>query len=75
MCLQEEDIKISARVSMQRQYHLMQRDWQLEIKVLPRNDKVIAELKPENLPKQYFFRTKEAVNTLRFDKVKRQVVG
>lgn len=38
-------------------------------------DKVIAELKPENLPKQYFFRTKEAVNTLRFDKVKRQVVG
>ena len=38
-------------------------------------DKVIAELKPENLPKQYFFRTQEAVNTLSFDKVKRQVVG
>ncbi len=38
-------------------------------------DNVIAELKPENLPKQYFFRTREAVNTLCFDKVKRQVVG
>lgn len=38
-------------------------------------DKVIAELKPENLPKQYFFRTPEAVNTLSFDKVKRQVIG
>ena len=38
-------------------------------------DKVIAELKPENLPKQYFFRTNEAVKTLSFDKVKRQVVG
>lgn len=38
-------------------------------------ERVIAELKPENLPKQYFFRTKEAVNTLSFDKVKRQVVG
>ena len=38
-------------------------------------DKVIAELKPETLPKQYFFRIKEAVNTLSFDKVKRQVIG
>ena len=38
-------------------------------------DKVIAELKPENLPKQCFFRTQEAVNTLSFDKVKRQVIG
>ena len=38
-------------------------------------NKVIAELKPENLPKQYFFRTKEAVNTLSFDKVKRRVIG
>ena len=38
-------------------------------------EKVISELKPENLPKQYFFRTKEAVNTLSFDKVKRQVIG
>ena len=38
-------------------------------------DKVIAELKPENLPKQYFFFTSEAVNTLSFDKVKRQVIG
>ena len=38
-------------------------------------EKVIAELKPENLPKQYFFGTNEAVKTLSFDMVKRQVVG
>lgn len=38
-------------------------------------EKVIAELKPENLPKQYFFRTPEAVKTLSFGKVKRQVIG
>ena len=38
-------------------------------------DKVIAELKPENLPKQYICRTPEAVNTLSFDKVKRQLIG
>ena len=38
-------------------------------------EKVISELKPENLPKQYFFRTVEAVKTLKFDKIKRQVVG
>lgn len=37
--------------------------------------KVISELKPENLPKQYFFRTPEAVAALSFDKIKRQVVG
>ena len=38
-------------------------------------DKVISELKPENLPKQYFFRTPEAISTLTFDKVKRRVIG
>ena len=38
-------------------------------------EKVIAELKPENLPKQYFFRTQKAVKTLSFDKIKRQVIG
>lgn len=38
-------------------------------------NKVIAELKPENLPKQYFFRTKEAVKTLSFDQVRRQVLA
>ncbi|MBQ7562392.1 MAG: DUF3990 domain-containing protein [Lachnospiraceae bacterium] len=38
-------------------------------------EKVIAELKPENLPKQYFFGTQKAADTLRFDKIKRQVVG
>ena len=38
-------------------------------------EKVIAELKPENLPKQYFFGTKRAVRTLSFDKEKRREVG
>ena len=38
-------------------------------------NKVIAELKPENLPKQYFFRTEKAIRTLSFDKIKRQVIG
>ena len=38
-------------------------------------DRVIEELKPENLSKQYFFRTKAALSTLCFDKMKRQVVG
>ena len=38
-------------------------------------EKVISELKPENLPKQYFFRTEDAVRTLSFDKIRRQVVG
>ena len=38
-------------------------------------EKLIAELKPENLPKQYFFRTQEAVKTLSFNRIKRQVIG
>jgi hypothetical protein len=38
-------------------------------------EEVIAKLKPENLPKQYFFRTEKAVQTLKFDKIKRQVIG
>ena len=37
--------------------------------------KVIDELKPENLPKQYFFRTKEAIQTLKSDTIKRQVIN
>ena len=37
--------------------------------------KVISELKPENLPKQYFFRTEKAIKTLSFDTIKRQVIG
>ena len=36
--------------------------------------KVIEQLKPENLPKQYFFRTENAIKTLSFSIVKRQVV-
>jgi hypothetical protein len=35
---------------------------------------VVRELKPENLPKQYFFGTEVALKALRFDQVKRQVV-
>ena len=35
---------------------------------------LIAELKPENLPKQYFFGTDQAVKTLKFGKVRRQIV-
>ena len=38
-------------------------------------EEVIEQLKPENLPKQYFFRTEDAISTLDFDRVKRQVVG
>lgn len=37
-------------------------------------EKVIRMLKPENLPKQYFFRTEAAIKTLKFDKVKRRVI-
>ena len=37
--------------------------------------KVIKELMPENLPKQYFFGTERALNTLKFDKIKRQVIS
>lgn len=37
--------------------------------------KVIEQLKPENLPKQYFFRTEKAIRTLTFSTTKRQVVG
>ena len=49
---------------------MVQKDFSEEI-----CEKVISELKPENLPKQYFFRTEKAVKTLSFDKLKRQVVG
>jgi len=37
--------------------------------------KVIEQLKPENLPKQYFFGTERALRTLKFSKVKRQVIS
>lgn len=37
-------------------------------------NKVIAELQSENLPKQYFFGTRKALETLSFDVIKRQVV-
>ena len=39
------------------------------------NAYLIKELKPENLPKQYFFGTDEAIKTLRFKKVRREIVG
>lgn len=38
-------------------------------------ENLIKELKPENLPKQYFFGTDEAIKTLRFKKVRREIVG
>lgn len=36
---------------------------------------VIDRLKPENLPKQYFFGTEKAIKTVAFNTVKRQAVG
>ena len=38
-------------------------------------DQVIRELMPENLPKQYFFGTEDAVRTLHFAPVRRRVIG
>ena len=38
-------------------------------------DALINELQPENLPKQYLFRTDAAVQKLCFKKVKREIVG
>ncbi|MCD7832687.1 MAG: DUF3990 domain-containing protein [Lachnospiraceae bacterium] len=36
---------------------------------------LISELKPENLPKQYFFGTQAAIHLLRFKNVRREIVG
>ena len=36
---------------------------------------LINDLKPENLPKQYFFGTNEALKTIRFKNVRREIVG
>lgn len=36
---------------------------------------LIAELEPENLPKQYFFGTEKAIRCLRFKKIRREIVG
>lgn len=36
---------------------------------------LINDLKPENLPKQYFFGTNAALKTLRFKNVRREIVG
>lgn len=36
---------------------------------------LIAELKPEKLPKQYFFANKKATDTLKFAVIKREIVG
>lgn len=38
-------------------------------------DALVYELKPENLPKQYFFGTNAAIETLRFKKIRREMVG
>lgn len=37
--------------------------------------KLIADLKPEKLPKQYFFANQKAVDTLRFCRTKREIIG
>lgn len=37
--------------------------------------RLVAELKPENLPKQYFFANKKAIMTLKFGVIKREIVG
>jgi len=37
-------------------------------------EEVIEALKPENLPKQYFFGTEASLKTLSFDRIKRQVI-
>lgn len=37
-------------------------------------ERLISELKPEKLPKQYFFANKKATNTLKFDKIKREII-
>ncbi len=38
-------------------------------------DALIKDLEPENLPKQYFFGTKAALQRLHFKRVKREVIG
>lgn len=38
-------------------------------------ERLIKELHPENLPKQYFFGTDVAIKTLRFKNVRREIVG
>ena len=38
-------------------------------------DALIKELEPENLPKQYFFGTRQALSKLHFKKVRREIVG
>lgn len=35
---------------------------------------LISELRPENLPKQYFFANKKAIDTLKFDRIKREII-
>lgn len=36
---------------------------------------LVKELRPENLPKQYFFGTERAVKMIRFKNIKREIVG
>lgn len=38
-------------------------------------EELAKELRPENLPKQYFFGTDAALKTLRFKKARREIVG
>lgn len=38
-------------------------------------DELIKDLEPENLPKQYFFGTNEAIQKLKFKKNRREIIG
>lgn len=37
-------------------------------------EQLISELRPENLPKQYFFANKKATDTLKFARIKREII-
>ena len=38
-------------------------------------DALVRELKPENLPKQYFFGTQAAIEKLKFKRLRREIIG
>ncbi len=54
-------------------------DYEAELERTNYSDEVLLELisklKPENLPKQYFFANNKAVKTLKFCAIKKEIVG
>ncbi len=48
---------------------------EVEVNRIVEVDALIKELEPENLPKQYFFGTRQALSKLHFKKVRREIVG